>query len=414
MFKFPEGFYWGAATAAYQVEGFNENTDWAKAAKAGRVPPGGRLADHYHRYEADFDLAKELGHNAHRFSVEWARIEPREGEFDQKEIEHYRQVLKALKKRKIEPLVTLWHFTLPIWFSEQGGFERSDAPEVFARYCAKVVEELGEYCSNFATINEPNVYATHGYLYGAWPPFKRLRIGFKTIGKEDGTSDRARPLARFKHLFTYRRVAKQLIKSHRAAYDAIKDIAPDVNVSLVKHVHYFEADQKWRHKLYARIMIYFQTVSFLNQIKDHLDMIGLNYYRHTKFGDRKNYLHTDMDWNAYPSGIYGALKMLKKYNLPILISEAGLADEDDDLRAQYITVQIQGVARAIKDGVDVRGHMYWSLLDNYEWALGVSKRFGLVAVDYRTLERTTRASAYVYRDIIRDNAIKLNGNIIND
>jgi len=174
MKNFPEGFYWGAATASYQVEGFNENNDWAKAAKEGRVPPAGRLADHYHRYEEDFDIAKDLGHNAHRFSIEWGRIEPQEGVFDQEEIEHYRKVLKALHKRKITPFVTLWHFTLPLWFSESGGFERKDAPEVFARYCAFVAKELGDQCDHFSTMNEPNVFGSNGYLRGSWPPLNVL------------------------------------------------------------------------------------------------------------------------------------------------------------------------------------------------------------------------------------------------
>ncbi len=407
MFKFPEDFYWGAATASYQVEGWNENCDWAKAAKERRVPTAGRLADHYHRYEEDFDLAKELGHNAHRFGVEWSRIEPREGEFNQTEIEHYREVLRALKKRNIRPFVTLWHFTLPIWFTESGGFERSDAADIFARYCAFVVGEFGDLCVDYTTMNEPNVYATHGYLYGAWPPFKRAKIGWKKIGKEDGTSERTGAKARFWHFFTYFAVAKHLTTAHNAAYESIKQVKPEVDVSIVKHVHFFEADQKWRHKLYARVMVYFQTIQFLNKIDDHLDSIGLNYYRHTKFGDKKNYLRTDMDWKVYPSGIYGALMILKKYQKPIFVSEAGLADWDDDLRAQYIQVQVTGMARAMEAGVDVRGHMYWSLMDNYEWALGVTKRFGLIKIDYATLERKVRSSALEYKKIIQNNQIDI-------
>lgn len=174
--KFPLNFYWGAATASYQVEGNIENTDWSQAARDGKVPPAGLLADSYNRYKEDFDIAKKLGHNAHRFSVEWARIEPEEGKFDEKEIVHYREVLEALRQRDIEPFITLWHFTLPLWFSERGGFERDDAPELFARYCAYVVEHLGDLCTNFSTINEPNVFGSNGWLRGSWPPFKRFAI----------------------------------------------------------------------------------------------------------------------------------------------------------------------------------------------------------------------------------------------
>ena len=171
---FPEGFYWGAATASYQVEGGIENTDWAEAARQGRVPECGPACDHYNRYEADFDLAKELGHTAHRLSVEWARIEPVSGEFDEGEIAHYRLVLQALHARGLKPYITIWHFTQPLWFSESGSFERADAPAIFARYAAHVVEQLGDLCTEFSTMNEPNVFASNGWLRGSWPPFKRF------------------------------------------------------------------------------------------------------------------------------------------------------------------------------------------------------------------------------------------------
>jgi beta-glucosidase len=404
MKKFPDGFYWGAATASYQVEGGIENTDWAAAARDGRVPVCGRACDHYHRYESDFDIAKELGHNAHRFSVEWARIEPVPGEFDAAAIRHYREVLKALHARKMTPFITLWHFTLPLWFSESGGFERKDAPEIFARYCAYVVRELGDLCTHFATLNEPNVYATHGWLYGAWPPFKQVKIGRRLLGKQDGTSASAKA-ARLGHLLLYHRVTKQLAASHVAAYHAIKRVRSDVQIGLVKHVHHFTADKYWRNRLKARIANYFQTHLFMKSILPYCDEIGLNYYRHTMFGDNKNYIKTDMDWDANPGGICDALLQLARYKKPLYVSEAGLADADDDLRATYIQLQVHGVEKALALGVPVHGHLYWSLLDNYEWALGFEKRFGLVAIDYDTLARTIRPSAYVYKEICLHNGL---------
>lgn len=402
---FPEGFYWGAATASYQVEGGIENTDWAEAARQGRVPECGPACDHYNRYEADFDLAKELGHTAHRLSVEWARIEPLPGQFNQEAIAHYRSVLLALKVRGITPFITLWHFTLPLWFVELGGFESSDAPEIFARYAAFVVNELGDYCSHFATINEPNVYATHGYLYGAWPPFKRGKLFWKKIGKEDGTSERTQADARFSNFFVYLRVVRNLVKAHNLAYDAIKVLQPKVQISVIKHVHYFNADTHLFNRCKARIASQLQTYNFMNRVSDRCDEIGLNYYRHTKFGDNQNYLHTDMEWDVYPNGIYDAIMMLHRYKKPIFIAEAGLADAKDELRPDYIRVQVRAVYKAIKAGADVRGHMYWSLLDNYEWALGFGKRFGLIAVNYETQERMVRPSAYVYKQICENNAV---------
>ncbi len=403
--KFPEGFYWGAATASYQVEGYNENCDWALAARSGKVPQAGRLADHYHKYEEDFDIAVKLGHNAHRFSIEWGRVEPKEGMFDQDEIEHYKRVLRALKKRKITPFVTLWHFTLPVWLAQSGGFERRDIPQIFARYCAKLVAEFGDLCVYYSTINEPNVYATHGYLYGAWPPFKRASILWKKIGKEDGTSERTGAVASFGNILAYLRVVNNLAAAHNAAYDAIKTIDPEAQVSVVKHVHHFDTDKKLFNRLRARFMTYFQTYAFMNKVQHHLDVIGLNYYRHTKYGDNLNYLLTDMNWNIHPNGIYGALKILHRYKKPIVVAEAGIADRSDLFRAHYIQLQVTAMHKAIEEGVDVRGHMYWSLLDNYEWALGTQKRFGLVEIDYQTLKRTIRPSAHYYKKIIQKNAI---------
>lgn len=405
MKKFPEGFFWGAATASFQVEGGIDNNDWAMAAYEGRVPACGDACDHFNRYEADFDLAKELGHSAHRLSVEWSRIEPVEGVFDMEAVEHYRDVLKALKKRNLTPIVTLWHFTVPVWFSARGGFEAKDSPALFSRYAAFVVHQLSDLCEHFSTMNEPNVYATHGYLYGVWPPFKQTRFLWKKVGKSDGTARLARPIARLRHFFAYRRVEANLVKAHNVTYKIIKHLAPHAQVSIVKHVHVFKArGSGWRQKL-ANKMQQYQTLLFLTAVRDSIDEIGLNYYRSTTYGDNKNYILTDMQWEAKPSGIYDALKILSQYQKPIFVAEAGLADEDDDMRADYIRLQVRAIARALEDGVDVRGHLYWSLLDNYEWALGFEKRFGLIAIDYKTQERTIRPSAYVYKEIIEQNGV---------
>jgi len=405
MKTFPEGFHWGAATASYQVEGGIENCDWAEAARADRVPVCGRACDHYNQYETDFDIAKSLGHNAHRFSIEWARIEPEEGQFDMGAIEHYRDVLRALRARGIVPYITLWHFTLPIWFARRGGFECTDAPALFARYATFVVHQLGDLCNHMSTMNEPNVYATHGWLYGAWPPFRRGRILWRPLSKEDGTSRSSHSRPSFGNVLRYFKVVRNLTKTHVMTYRSIKQIKPDLEVSVVKHVHVFAAGDKWYQKLLAQLANSFQSYQFLDAVRNDCDAIGLNYYRYTKFGDNKNYLLTDMDWKAHPNGIYDALMLLKRYRKPVFVAEAGLADEDDDMRAAYIRLQVKGVEKALLNGVDVRGHMYWSLLDNYEWALGFEKRFGLVAINYDTMERTVRPSADVYKEIIAQNGV---------
>ena len=404
--KFPEGFYWGAATASYQVEGGNENTNWTKAAIDGRVPPAGKLADHYHLYEKDFDLAKELGHNAHRFSIEWARIEPEEGEFDEEEIEHYRNVLKALHERGIKPYVTLWHFTLPLWFSESGGFERKDAPEIFARYAKLIAEELGELCKGISTINEPMVIGSLGWLVGEWPPFKRLPFVNAVSLQDRALTDEKRPYVSWRNFFTYFfLVEKNFVRAHNLAYDAIKEAMPHIEVSIVKHTVYFHANNNPINKLKAWAANWYWTYRFMNRVARKCDAIGLNYYQHKKFGDTQTYEKTDMGWQIYPEGIQGALMLLWKYKKPLFVAEAGIADAEDSRRADYIKRQVIGVWQAIQDGVDVRGHMYWSLIDNYEWALGVGKRFGLIEIDYDTRMRKVRPSAYVYKRICENNGI---------
>jgi beta-glucosidase len=402
---FPPGFYWGAATASYQVEGGILNTDWAKAAKDGRVPLCGDACDHYHRFAEDFDIAKALGHTAHRLSVEWARIEPEEGKFDQTEIAHYREVLMALRARGLKPFVTLWHFTLPLWFVEKGGFERGDSPEIFARYCARVVDELGDLCDHFSTMNEPNVYGSNGWLRGTWPPFKRFALTDLVSITNSGRQYEARAERGLEPVFLYFRVMKNLALAHNAAYTAIKAVSPKTEVSLVKHVIVFDANWNPFNKLKAVVANYFWTHKFMRRVAHSCDSIGLNYYFYTQFGDTRVWRKTDMDWNFAPEHIYDALMMLGRYKKPLFVSEGGIADAADTGRAEYITRQVTGVHQAILDGVDVRGHLYWSLLDNYEWALGFAKRFGLVAVNYETLERTIRPSAYVYKKICENNGI---------
>ena len=361
--------------------------------------------NHYERYEEDFDIAKSLGHNAHRFSIEWVRIEPEEGKFDHAAIEHYRQVLLALKARNITPFITIWHFTLPLWFAQSGGFERRDSPEIFARYCSYVAEQLGDLCSVFSTINEPSVYGSNGWLRGSWPPFKRFALTDLVAITNSGRSYEAKASKGLKPLFLYFRVMKNLAKAHNAAYDAIKKVQPDANVNFVHHVIVFDSNWNPLNKIAAYIANRQWTHVFMKRTAGHYDSIGLNYYFYTQFGDKRKWRKTDMDWNFAPEHIYGALMILKRYQKPIYISEVGLADATDAGRAEYISKQVEATWRAIQSGVDVRSHVYWSLLDNYEWALGFEKRFGLVAVNYETLERTIRPSAHVYKTICEHNAV---------
>ena len=370
--KFPEGFLWGAATSAHQVEGGNFNS-WSKWEKSQKKYISGKACDHYNRFKQDFDLAKSLNHNAHRFSIEWSRIEPVEGKINQGAIEHYREVLIALKERGIEPFVTLYHWPLPQWLAEKGGWLHPKAPYYFDRYVKIISENLFDYVNFWITINEPNVYASNSYLKGNWPPQK-------------------------KNVFKYLKVLKNLAEAHKLAYRSLHLIDLECQVGIAKNNIYFER---------IPFISYFWNKYFLNKIKNYQDFIGLNYYFHSRLFGNKNESVTDMGWEIYPKGIYYVLKKLKKYNKPIYITENGLADAKDDKREDFIKDHLFWIHKAIKEGVDVRGYFYWSLLDNFEWSDGFWPKFGLIEVDYKTLERKIRPSAYKYAEICKNNKLDL-------
>ncbi len=385
IFKFPDGFLWGASTSSYQVEGGIFNNDWAEAAKEGKVMPAGSATDHYNRFKEDFDIAKSLGHNAHRISIEWSRIEPEESKFDNDEIEHYRQVIKALKEKGLKPLVTLWHFTLPLWFIQKGGFANKESIGYFSRYCKHVVKELNEEGILWSTINEPVVYSTNSYLWGQWPPFDIFKIN------------------------RFWRVFNNLAKAHKISYEEIKEDVPSANVGIIKNNMYIHVSKYSKfniiHHIYRFFTDRFWNKMFMNKINNYFDHIGLNYYFHTEFGKKEKYVKNDMGWDLYPEGIEYVLEDMKRYKKPIYITEAGIADKKDHYRAEYIKDLVVAIYKAIEKGVDVKGFLYWSLLDNYEWGWGFSKKFGLVEVDMLTKERKIRPSAYEYKKICESNEV---------
>lgn len=409
---FPAGFYWGAATSSHQVEGGNSNdwTQWERnnakrlAREAKHIYQkwqqdgfpemfnvsnyiSGSACDHYNRFEEDFDIAKSLGHNAHRFSMEWSRIEPKEGRFDEKEIGHYRRVIEALRERGIEPFVTLWHWTLPLWLSEKGGVNCREFPALFARYAKKMADSLGDSVKFWITINEPEIYSSHAYFKGDWPPQN-------------------------KGYFKYIKINNNLIKSHKKAYGIIKSINTNFNVGIAKNNIHFEDDKnKIINSFLKRIADWWWNFHILNRIKNHQDFIGLNHYFHNRidygFNKNEDKILSDLGWELYPGSIHAVLIDLKRYNKPIYITENGLADARDKNRVWFINKSLESVGRAIKDGVDVRGYLHWSLLDNFEWDKGFWPRFGLVEVDYNTMERKIRPSAFEYAKICKTNNLIL-------
>lgn len=384
-FRFPDGFLWGAASSSMQVEGGIENTDWAQAGREGKVPVCGRACDHYRRFAEDFDLAKNLNHNAHRFSIEWARIEPEEGMFNEKEIEHYREVLRALKVRGLEPMITLWHFSLPLWFSSRGGFLHPEAPEIFARYCAFVVEKLGMEAVLWNPINEPEIYANNGYVRGIWPPFftrsfrKALRIG------------------------------RALARAHMLAYTRMREANSAIRIGVNKDNIFYEANWNPINKVCRFFIDWLWNYWFLNKTRGYYDFIGLNHYFHVKLGmskqERERALRNDMGWELHPESLYQTLLGLRSYGVPVYVTENGIPDRVDEKRAGFILQALFQVQKALKAGVDVRGYFYWSLTDNYELAHGFTQRFGLIEITYETQKRTVRPSALVYADICKNNAL---------
>lgn len=383
--QFPQGFLLGAASSAHQVEGNNTNSDWWELEQMGRLPKSGLAADHYHRYAEDFALAQSIGLNAMRISIEWSRMEPIEGKWAVAEVEHYKKVLRLLKELRMSRLVTLFHFTLPQWVAHAGGMETSRGIQAFARFAWFVAQNLGSEIDFWVTINEPEIYAAAAYNRGVFPPFRKKNRQLLTV-------------------------FHNLIRAHRAAYRAIKEVRPQAQVGLAKNSTHFEPARR-RNYLDQVAAWFLDRVGnhyFLENVRHHLDFIGLNYYfsRTLSFQGRRGWRSeaaegpkTDLSWPIYPEGIYYLLKDLKKYGKPIYITENGLADAADANRRQFIYDHLVCVKKAMDSGADVRGYFYWSLTDTYEWETGFKPKFGLVEVDFETQQRRIRASAKIFKEL---------------
>jgi beta-glucosidase len=408
--KFPKTFLWGAATSAHQVEGNNKNNHWwIWEQEGGHIADGsvsGIACDHYNRYKDDIALMKELELQCYRFSIEWSRIEPVNGKFSGKAIEHYRDVLGTLRDAGITPMVTLHHFTNPIWLQKQGSWENPEVINLFARYATHVAEQLGDLILFWNTINEPMIVALIGYMIGIHPPNKRNMRAFGMV-------------------------ALNMLKSHAAAYQAIHHSSKNSEVGIVKNLIAFEPHNPQskddveksnaRHAMFnwwfldaiatGKIGPPFGQDEDYTGLKGSSDFIGMNYYTRELIDPkidgpvRGTLEKNDMGWEIYPEGLYNSLIAVKKYNTPIYITENGICTTQDHRRCKFLLQHLQAVHRALKEGVDVRAYLHWSFMDNFEWAEGFEKRFGLVAIDYTNLVRTPRPSAYLYSKIIEKNIV---------
>ncbi len=404
--RFPDGFLWGTASAAHQVEGANRNCDWWEfEQQPGRIANGDSseiACDHYHRYREDFSLLRELSQNAHRLSIEWSRIEPSEGEFDSRQIRHYRDVLGELREQGIQPMITLHHFTSPLWFTRKGGWQASGSAHAFLPFVHRVVDELGDLVALWCTINEPSIYAAQGWITGEFPP------------------------AHHGDVAAIYRVTANMRRAHELAYLAIKRRWPDAPVGLSHHKFLFvPASPKRRDRLAAQtaqlVMDRWPVApAQLRRIVEATsDFIGIAHYHgqscafdprrpQNQFIRRFNVPGapvTDMGWSADPSWIRSVLNELKGLGKPVYITENGLATRDDERRQRYLTDILSNVHLAIQDGVDVRGYFHWSNMDNFEWERGYQMHFGLIAVDRNTLERTIKPSGRLYARIAKANAL---------
>lgn len=393
--KFPEGFLWGTATSAHQVEGNNTKNDWWDWEQKYQPPQmrSGQACDQYNRYEQDFDLAQGLNNNAHRLSIEWSRIEPNEGEFDPVEIEHYKRVLKALKERKMTVMLTLWHVTLPLWLAKKGGWESFRSPFYFERFVKKIVPEIAESVDLWITLNEPGVYIYETYIERVWPHSKKSFLG---------------------QIKAYLNLAR----SHNKAYDYLHKNYPKKGVGIAQNIQSLEAYHKHSLKEEAAVMVGDLGVNhlfyFLTSGKH--DFLGINYYFHIRLKDEGGLIPkmvnvaeqqrdiSDLGWEVYPEGIFDVLTDFADH-IPIYITECGIASTNDDRRNRFLITYLNEVYRAIQGGVRVKGFFYWSLIDNYEWHRGFDPRFGLIEVDYKTQKRYLRTSALTYAEIIAANGI---------
>jgi len=405
---FPCDFLFGAATSSHQVEGDNRWNDWWEYEKAGLLPfESGRGCDHYNRYEADFDLARSWGHNCHRLSVEWSRIEPNEGEWNDEAVQHYIEVFSALRQRGLEPIVTLNHFTLPAWFLRSGGWTVQAAAERYAAFVSRFVDATGDLVRYWLTINEPTVYIQQAYLNGEWPPLRTGAWGAAV------------------------KCLRNLARAHRLAYQEIKHLNDCAMVGFAHSALDIQPCNPGRvaDRSSSRVRNFLLNHLFFRMIgavagkdgdgQQNLDFVGINYYtrccvkagvfgpsvvvgRACKLNHHADSgIQSSIGWETYPKGLDNVLDQFSDYGLPMFVTENGIATNDDRVRCQYIEDHLHVVTRALADGKSILGYVHWSLMDNFEWHHGYAPRFGLAEVDFETMERRARPSAELFAQIFQ-------------
>ena len=428
MSKLPEGFLVGAATAAHQVEGNNTHSDYwfmEQMENTSFNEPSLDAVDHYNRYEEDIKLMAEAGLNAYRFSIEWARIEPEQGKYDEAEIEHYRKVLTCCRENGLEPIVTMHHFTSPKWLIANGGWESEDTIDAFAKYCAYVVEKLGDQMKYVCTINEANMGLQ---IAAIMKRYMQQMMADQAKGEADGEKTQAQAessvqvginmenpmMERMKkqamenmqifgtpqpQVFVGARTEAGdilVMRAHQAAKAAMKAVKPDLLVGITLSLHDIQAQEGGEEAAAKEWNEEFEH--YLPYIKDD-DFFGLQNYTRTLMGKDgslpcpEGAERTQMDYEFYPQALGHVIRTVhEKLPIPIIVTENGVATSDDTRRVAFIQEALAGVEECIADGIPVKGYMYWSLLDNFEWQKGFSMTFGLIAVDRSTQTRYPKES----------------------
>lgn len=439
MSKFESGFLVGAATAAHQVEGGNIHSDyWAMEHMKYTTfaEPSLDAVDHYNRYEEDIRMMAGAGLNSYRFSIEWARIEPRQGQFDEAEIEHYRKVLECCKDNGIEPIVTMLHFTSPKWLIENGGWENEKTIGWFAGYCRYVTEKLGKYMHYVCTINEANMGLQIAAIAERFE--KQMRAKMERAQNAQSIAETAKDMEGSVQVglnmqkmmenmqkqgmenqevfgtpkpqnFVSARTPQGdilVMKAHQAAKRAIKEICPDLQVGITLSLHDIQAKEGGEEA--AAKEWDGEFLHYVPYIQDD-DFFGLqNYTRSVYDGDGicaapEGAEMTQMDYEIYPQALESCIrKAYGELQIPIIVTENGIAVDEDAKRVDFIDRATDGVVNCIRDGIPVKGYMYWSLMDNFEWQKGYSMTFGLVAVDRKTQERTAKPSLAYLGSLLKE------------
>jgi beta-glucosidase len=385
---FPDGFLWGTATAAHQVEGGNWNNDWWAWEHAEGSPceePSGDACDHLWRYPQDLRVLAEHGFGAYRFSLEWSRIEPEYGEFSTASLDHYRRVIETCRDLGVMPVVTFHHFTTPRWVVAEGGWENPATADRFASFCERAVGHFGDEIGMACTINEPNIVSLMGWLMGVFPPGRSEDLG------------------------GYVTVNGNLRAAHRKAYDALKAGPGDFPVGLTLSMSDWAAEPGSEH-LIATFREHHED-EYLEAARGD-DFIGVQAYSRNRvgpsgvLGPEEGVEVLPMGYEYWPQAAEAAIRhAVEVTHAPVYVTENGIGTADDDQRVRYVRESLEGVGRTLSDGLDVRGWFHWSLLDNFEWAFGYRMQFGLVGVDRATQARTVKPSASWLAEVVRSNQL---------